>query len=1505
MGNNNRNRRLGLGFEGLEDRRLLATDFELLRDINQDLGARDSFPDTFIQAGSQVLFRAITQEEGRELWKTDGTEAGTQLVKDIFRGSGSSLTQVFTTLNDRLYFQAFEPEHGFGLWSSDGTSEGTQFISNAVTSSELISAHGRLYLSGDDAAGNWELWTSDGTATGTGIVKDIWPGEEDSKPDSLTAVGQSVFFAANDGTSGVELWKTDGTEAGTVLVKDIRAGEPGSFPQELTNVGGILYFTTLNPSDPRMKDLWRSDGTEQGTLFVKTIDRGNQRSFQLTDVGGNLFFVARDAINGFELWKSDGSEAGTRPVADINPGLADSSPSWLTSDGSRLFFSAYDSTHGRELWVSDGTAQGTNLVRDIAPNAANASPAELVALGGSIYFTIGRELWRSDGTENGTTLVRAFDSVTPYGLTAVAGEVYFRDRQFSASEVWKTDGSEAGTVLVKAIRAGNGDARIDEPTDVAGTLFFEASAEQFGSGLWKSDGTRAGTTLVKDVMPHDLTNVNGTLFFESDAGTPGAKLWKSDGTEAGTVLVKEVAIQEGTLAEADGTLFFAADSSGNGTELWRSDGTEAGTMQLKDIRPGTAGSGPDHLTNVNGTLYFTARGEDSLLELWKSDGTEAGTVQVKDLAPGSTSSVSTSFAQFVAVGSTLFFHIQINNGSYDLWRSDGTAGGTRIVRSFEDRADMLTDVAGTLLFRGRNGSRYELWRSDGTEAGTALVGEVSPDHLTDVQGTLFFEASVPGEGSGLWRSDGTSEGTFRVKDIGPGDESGRLSDLINVQGTLYFRALNEFNAYALWRSDGTEAGTVPVVDASGQSIEPVLIAQADGKVFFTVPSNEIGEELHRLFEEVDFGDASTLTAHAEDGARHVATGPRLGQLRDSIEADGIASPGANSDDLDGVDDEDGLLSVSQLSPNQVATLDIEVRDATDQTLLDVWMDWNQDGDWDDANEQVAVGQSVSSGIFPLVFNVPVEARLGSTTARMRISEESGLGPTGFAFSGEVEDHLVDVLEDLEIQLGDGPNQVAIRKSGDRVEVVDLTSSAVLGSRPLAETNTLRVFGSDAHLDDLFIDFAGGGFFALPGGIEVVGGTGPKDRLTITGTGQTDSVYSTLVAPTGPTQLTVSEAGESNPIRYDGFDDLTFDTMFSFSATSTLSIHDGSLTIGSATPIDLSSLTVIEGGSLSSGNTIVLGGSETLVGYGTVAGRFLGETGSLVELSGVLHIGDPTSPDGFNTLGEVQVGSHALVLMDSTQATLGISTTIGHAGVGGSITAANGLSVGTSSSLSGYGTVITPEVAANALVNQGAIAGNSAEERITLTGFVTGTGMLDHVRLTGTLSPGPSPVVAQLGDMTYSSGSTTRVEIAGATPGSSGHDQLNHVGNVVLNGALHVQLIDNYAPAPGTVFDIITWTGSATGDLSGYKGQLLTSSIAILPWLQSGRLSMVSKLFGDANADGAITNSDIPAFLLALTNPSDYAVLYPVNDPDIVLDFNADGRFTNADIPGFVALLTGP
>src|SRR5882724_6138322 len=153
----------------------------------------------------------------------------------------------FVPLGDRLYFFATDPLNGRELWATDGTEAGTELVIDlcpgpcSSNPDSLIAAQGQLFWIADDGVSGAEPWTSDGTVEGTHPLRDICPGACGSlaaTPRSLVAAGRFVYFGATPGTSAQELWRTDGSAAGTVRVAAIGPGTAHSRLGQLTAFGG-------------------------------------------------------------------------------------------------------------------------------------------------------------------------------------------------------------------------------------------------------------------------------------------------------------------------------------------------------------------------------------------------------------------------------------------------------------------------------------------------------------------------------------------------------------------------------------------------------------------------------------------------------------------------------------------------------------------------------------------------------------------------------------------------------------------------------------------------------------------------------------------------------------------------------------------------------------------------------------------------------------------------------------------------------------------------------------------------------------------------------------------------------------------------------------------------------------------------------------------------------------------------------------------------------------------
>lgn len=365
----------------------------IVKDINPNSGIYGGAdPYKLINVNGTLFFTAVDGTVGynRELWKSDGTIAGTVMVKNIDPTSGS-YPENFININGTLFFSA-KDDLGEGLWKSDGSLSGTVKLKEFSTLldvygiSHFTKVNNTLYFLIDyfsNPSGFVELWKSDGTIAGTVTVKKIQLSP--SSTTYLTSCNGELYFNATNGINGEELWKSDGTSAGTVMVKDINESSAGSYPMKLTTFNNELYFSAYTTDEGT--ELWKSDGTANGTVMVKAINDGiySGNPGNLVVFKNSLLFRAcdNDIYNPCNTWKTDGTNAGTikHPNSNLDYGIENVhgqmiSPAYAIVGNTTLFFSSLNGGYGRELWKYDGLKTEINETKNsssfnIYPNPSN------------------------------------------------------------------------------------------------------------------------------------------------------------------------------------------------------------------------------------------------------------------------------------------------------------------------------------------------------------------------------------------------------------------------------------------------------------------------------------------------------------------------------------------------------------------------------------------------------------------------------------------------------------------------------------------------------------------------------------------------------------------------------------------------------------------------------------------------------------------------------------------------------------------------------------------------------------------------------------------------------------------------------------------------------------------------------------------------------------------------------------------------------------------------------
>ncbi|RKH88309.1 HYR domain-containing protein [Corallococcus sp. AB045] len=364
----------------------------------------------------RLFFTARTPGARFQLWTSDGTREGTHLTRELppDRIHGVGYQTPIIPVGDSVLFTVL----GTGglpaeLWKSDGTEAGTVPIKNVAADSAYVTAGGSarlgdtVFFTASGPAGE-ELWRTDGTEAGTLMVRDLNPGPGSAFPRDLTAVGGLVYFAAQTRQEGHSLWKSDGTAEGTVRVADFPREGAGNHIFHLTALGDTVFFISYAPEGI---SLWRSDGTEAGTLPVMTKPASliGGTSQGLFPVGNRLYLVGQDSVAGDSLWVTDGTPEGTtrlpRP-APFERAFIDGATAW---EGG-LAFTVTTGEGASELWRTDGTDAGTSRLTRLPSGQPSATSAGLVPFQGALLTTAGdawtpRALWRLERDDASLTFV--------------------------------------------------------------------------------------------------------------------------------------------------------------------------------------------------------------------------------------------------------------------------------------------------------------------------------------------------------------------------------------------------------------------------------------------------------------------------------------------------------------------------------------------------------------------------------------------------------------------------------------------------------------------------------------------------------------------------------------------------------------------------------------------------------------------------------------------------------------------------------------------------------------------------------------------------------------------------------------------------------------------------------------------------------------------------------------------------------------------------------------------
>lgn len=656
-----------------------------------------------------------------EIWKTDGTQAGsTKLV--TLSGQYNSFKN-FTAAGDKLYFtydgykDSFA-EYGNEIWVSDGTPAGTNVVDfipgpTGGDYANLRDANGLLYYTFNNGR---TLMRSNGTLPGT---FDLYS-DNSLKPTNLVHTKKGTFFSTFSA-----LWRTDGTNGGTVKIKDMPVSQPEGIRSIIFYRDSIFF---IGPNENSGTDLWWSNGTTSGTKRCNLAGVLPNRS--LTVANDSLYFFGY-GNNGDNLYKSDGKSFGSKMIL-LGHGNYGGGTGPIHVVGARIYFS-YKINGVSDLWVSDGTPASTHVVPkiNVSPEGSNPDSYGGATLNDKFIFGANEgtavsssTLWITDGTTAGTVPLKNLNPVepgaSPTKFFTFGNHVYFvantapYNGGFPRDAVWKTDGTEAGTLSVKNQPVSRFFAINNQ------VHFLSYNPGNGSTTIWKTDGTSGGTVEVVPELPAFYDNgvievVNNIAYF-SASGT----LWRTDGTPEGTVSISESTSSLVRMTRVGDKLFFITQVSPS-YKLWVIKNNSATPELVRDF-------------GTNGIEYLDAAGDKAIVaipqSLWSSDGTAAGTTAI---ASGNYLNISVNSIAFHPTdGSSLFmsFNSSSTAEGFELWKTDGTQTGTVLVKDIEFpnylAAPVFTGFNGSYphnIFSHKNKVYFftqwgEFWQTDGTTTNT-------------------------------------------------------------------------------------------------------------------------------------------------------------------------------------------------------------------------------------------------------------------------------------------------------------------------------------------------------------------------------------------------------------------------------------------------------------------------------------------------------------------------------------------------------------------------------------------------------------------------------------------------------------------------------------------------------------------------------------------------------------------------------------------------------------------